>query len=93
MSKAKRSSSTNKLRMESPKEAERAQKVFSRLGMPNAYKLDKTSYSRADVADIGIKVGKKLQDFEHMLEYERRKNEEIRAENAHLQKQIEMANL
>ena len=42
--------------------------------MPNFYKLDKTNYSRGDIADIGQKITKKMDDLEAMLDYERRKN-------------------
>ena len=42
--------------------------------MPNFYKLDKITYSRGDVSEIGNKMGKKLDELEHMVDYERRKN-------------------
>ena len=42
--------------------------------MPNFYKLDKITYSRGDVSEIGNKLGKKLDELEHMIDYERRKN-------------------
>lgn len=52
--------------------------------MPNFYKLDKMTYSRGDVSEIGNKLGKKLDELEHMIDYERRKNNTTNKEKAHL---------
>lgn len=43
--------------------------------MPNFYKVDKITYSRSDIADIGVRLGKRLDDLEHMVDFERRKND------------------
>lgn len=48
--------------------------IFARINMPNFYKIDKTSYSRGDIADIGQKIARKIDELEAMLDYERRKN-------------------
>lgn len=53
--------------------------------MPNFYKLDKMTYSRGDVSEIGNKLGKKLDELEHIIDYERRKNGTINREKAQLQ--------
>ena len=42
--------------------------------MPQFYKLDKVTYTRADISEIGHKLGRKLDDLEHLIDYERRKN-------------------
>ena len=47
---------------------------FSRINLPNFYKLDKMTYSRADVAELGSRLGKKLDEMENIVDYERRKN-------------------
>ena len=57
---------------------------FSRINMPNFYKLDKMTYSRGDVSEIGNKIGKKLDELEYMIEYERRKNSTTNKEKAQL---------
>lgn len=49
--------------------------AFSRIGLPNFYKIDKMTYSRGDIADIGQKIGRKMDEVEAMLDYERRKNQ------------------
>ena len=61
-------------KVENPTHTNKMMSAFSRIGMPNFYKLDKTNYSRGDIADIGQKITKKMDDLEAMLDYERRKN-------------------
>ena len=51
---------------------------FQKIGYPNLYKLEKLNYSRAEVAEIGIKMSKKLEETENLLDYERRKTDEMR---------------
>ena len=61
---------------------------FSRINMPNFYKLDKITYSRADVSEIGNKMGKKIDELEHMVDFERRKNFAGNKEKVMLQQQV-----
>ena len=58
---------------------------FTRIAMPNFYKLDKMTYSRGDVSEIGNKLGKKLDELEYIIDYERRKNQTSAKEKAQLQ--------
>jgi len=61
------------------------QGLFSRIHLPNFYKVDKITYSRGDITDIGVRMGKRLDDLEHMVDFERRKNEVTNREKIHLQ--------
>jgi len=56
--------------------------------MPNFYKVDKMTYSRSDIADIGLRLGKRLDDLEHMIDFERRKNDFTTKEKIQLQSQV-----
>ena len=58
---------------------------FSRINLPNFYKLDKITYSRNDISDIGKAVGRKLDELEHLVDYERRKNFATQKEKVALQ--------
>lgn len=51
---------------------------FQKIGLPSLYKLEKLNYTRSEVADIGIKLSKKLEETENLLEYERRRADEMR---------------
>lgn len=53
--------------------------------MGNFYKLDKMTYSRGDISEVGNKMGKKLDELEAMVEYERRKQINTKRDNDHLQ--------
>ena len=68
-------------KIESKEDFDRAQRVFLRLGLPKVYSLDKVQYTRGDVADIALRVGKKLEEFENLLDYERRKADEFKRDN------------
>lgn len=62
--------------------------AFHRINLPNFYKLDKTMYTRGDISEIGNKLGKKLDDLEACIDYERKKNQAaVKAQNG-LQSQI-----
>ena len=69
-----RAGSQQSSNIETPNHTNRMHAQFSRINMPNFYKLDKITYSRGDVSEIGNKMGKKLDELEHMIDYERRKN-------------------
>ena len=56
--------------------------------MPQFYKLEKVTYTRADISEIGHKLGRKLDDLEHLVEYERRKNLATQREKVGLQQQV-----
>ena len=58
---------------------------FQKIGCANLYKMDKLNYSRAEIADIGIKLSKKMDETENILEYERKQNEEMRNSKLELQ--------
>mmetsp|Transcript_6771 Transcript_6771/g.8066 ORF Transcript_6771/g.8066 Transcript_6771/m.8066 type:complete len:94 (-) Transcript_6771:1434-1715(-) len=62
--------------------------TFTKIGMPNFYKLDKQTYLRSDIADIGQKVWKKLEECDAMLDYERRKNQVTTREKVEMQQKI-----
>ncbi len=47
---------------------------FARIGMPTFYKLDKITYSRNDISEVANKVIKKFDEFEAVIDYERRKS-------------------
>ncbi len=77
MSKAsaiKRAGSVTKERIETPEHTNKMLALYSRINLPNFYKLDKITYSRNDISDIGKQVGRKLDELEHLVDYERRKN-------------------
>ena len=71
--------------LETPAESKKAMGFFQKIGCPNLYKLDKLNYSRAEVADIGIKLSKKMEETENLLEYERRRSDELRNQKLELQ--------
>ena len=71
--------------IETPADSKKAMQFFQKIGYPNLYKLEKLNYSRAEVADIGIKMGKKLEETESLLDYERRKSDEMRNKMLELQ--------
>ena len=50
--------------------------------MPNFYKLDKLTYSRGDISELGTKLGKRLDELEHMVDFERRRCNTIIQEKA-----------
>ena len=56
--------------------------------MPHFYKVDKMSYSRADISEVAQKLNKKLDELEHYIDYERRKNDAASREKLHLQNQV-----
>jgi len=62
--------------------------AFAKVELPNFYKLDKTSYSRADISDIGHKIAKKIDDLEAIADYERRKNNVTTREKLELQQRV-----
>ena len=68
-------SATPNSQIETPHHTIKMQILFSRIQMPNFYKVDKMTYSRSDIADIGLRLGKRLDDLEHMVDFERRKND------------------
>ena len=55
---------------------------FARISMPNFYKLDKLTYSRGDISELGTKLGKRLDELEHMVDFERRRCNTIIQEKA-----------
>jgi len=55
---------TKSMRLESQGEGQIATDAFSMIGLQNFYKLDKLQYTRADVAEIGVKLSKKLDVYE-----------------------------
>ena len=61
---AKRAGSANNEKVENPTTTNKMLSTFSRIGMPNFYKLDKQTYLRGDIADIGQKVAKKLDEYD-----------------------------
>ena len=87
--KDRKGSATRAAQIETPAESKKAMQFFQRIGYPNLYKLDKLSYSRAEVADIGIKLSRKLDETEHLLEYERKRNDEMRNQKLELQGKIQ----
>ena len=76
-------------KIETATESKKAMMFFQKVGLPNFYKLDKLHYSRAEVADMGIKLSKKLDETENLLEYERRRNDEMRNQKLELQQKIQ----
>ena len=87
--KDRKGSATRAGQIETPAESKKAMAFFQKIGYPNLYKLDKLSYSRAEVADIGIKLSKKLEETENLLEYERKRNDEMRNQKLELQGKIQ----
>jgi len=79
-----RAGSTRETNIETPHHTNKMHAQFSRIGMPNFYKLDKMTYSRNDISDLANKMSKKMDDLEHMLDYERRKNQTTQREKADL---------
>ena len=75
-------------KVENPTTTNRMLSTFARIGMPNFYKLDKQTYLRGDIVDIGQKVGKKLEECDALIDYERRKNQAIAREKVEMQQQI-----
>ena len=73
-------------KIETPSHTNKMQSTFSRISMSNFYKLDKITYSRGDISEIGHKMGKKLDELEHMIDYERRKNIQSQKEKSDLQR-------
>lgn len=67
-------SMTSDNKIETPNHTNKMHAQFARINMPNFYKLEKVTYSRGDVSEIGNKLGKKMDELEHMIDYERRKN-------------------
>ena len=49
--------------------------VFSKIGLNGIYKVEKSTYSRNDISEIGLKLGKKVEQMEYVVDYERRKCE------------------
>lgn len=62
--------------------------LFNRVGMPNFYKVDKITYSRGDISDLANRLTKKLDDMDHLIDYERRKNDVTNREKLTLQNQV-----
>ena len=58
---------------------------FNRIGMPSFYKIDKVTYSRGDISDLAARLTKKLDEFDNLVDYERRKNEHTNREKLNLQ--------
>ena len=83
----KRAGSAND-KVENPTHTNKMLYAFTRLGMPNFYKLDKQTYLRSDIADIGQKVAKKLEECDALIDYERRKNQITTREKVELQQKI-----
>jgi hypothetical protein len=67
-------SQTKVIKIETPDESRLATEAYTQIGLPNFYKLDKLNYSRSEIADLGVKLSKKLQMYEQFLDYERIKN-------------------
>lgn len=61
-------------KIETPEHTNKMLAIFQRINLPNFYKLDKMTYTRNDISDLGKQVGRKLDEFEHLVDYERRKN-------------------
>lgn len=70
----KRAGSMTKDKIETPEHTNKMLAIFQRINLPNFYKLDKMTYTRNDISDLGKQVGRKLDEFEHLVDYERRKN-------------------
>lgn len=51
--------------------------AFTHISMPNFYQPDKLNYKRSEIADLGVKIKKKLQMYEQLLDHERVKNASI----------------
>lgn len=68
-------SATHSNQIETPSHTNKMLAAFHRINLPNFYKLDKTMYTRGDISEIGSKIGKKLDDLEACIDYERRKNQ------------------
>ena len=83
--KERRGSQARTDKIETPAESKKAMQFFQKIGYPGLYKLDKLNYSRAEVADIGIKLGKKMEETENLLDYERKKSDELRNQKLELQ--------
>lgn len=75
-------------KIETPEESKLATEAYTQLGIPHFYKLDKHTYNRGEVADLGVKILKKMQMYEQLLTYERIKNENCEKEKADLKAQI-----
>ena len=75
--------------IETPTDSKKAMQFFSKIGLPSLYKLDKLQYSRGEVADIGLKLSKKLEESESLLDYERRKSDELRNQKLELQQRVQ----
>ena len=78
-------SATRGEKIETPEHTNKMLAQFSRINLPNFYKLDKITYSRNDISDIGKAVGRKLDELEHLVDYERRKNFATQKEKVALQ--------
>ena len=82
-------SQTKVIKIETPEESRLATEAFTQIGLPNFYKLDKLSYSRSEIADLGVKLCKKMQMYEQFLDYERVKNASIDKERTELKSEFE----
>ena len=48
------------IKIETPEESRLATDAYTQIGLPSFYKLDKLSYNRSEIADLGVKISKKL---------------------------------
>lgn len=62
-------------KIETPHHTNKMIALFNRLNMPNFYKVDKITYSRGDISDLANRLTKKLDENDHLIDYERRKND------------------
>ena len=86
---SRRGSMTRSNAIETPADSKKAMQFFSKIGLPGLYKLDKLQYTRGEVADIGLKLSKKLEESESLLDYERRKSDELRNQKLELQQRVQ----
>lgn len=75
-------------KIETPHHTNKMIALFNRLNMPNFYKVDKITYSRGDISDLANRLVKRLDENEHLVDYERRKNEVTNREKLQLQNQV-----
>ena len=47
------------MKIETPEESRMAVEAYTWLGLSNFYKLDKQSYSRSEIADLGVRILRK----------------------------------
>ena len=57
-------------KVETKDQYERMMKIFTDIGLPKMYSLDKTNYTKNDISEIGKKVGAKVAELKNQLKYE-----------------------